>query len=223
MSSATQRAVDAAGLAANQFPGIGFFFCGIRLLPVEYSSGSSMKPNSGEANRTKSSDRRERCIASVESAKRYSSAKSRSLTASRLLAVMREKPRSRASALRSSGNAQPARAPEPSGQASARGRGRGEAFRIALIRFTMREQPMRKQQRLGVLHVRGSGHGHAEIAFGLCGDARDRAERRAARISRAASLTYMRNSVATISLRLRPVCSLAPSGPSFSISAVSAK
>ena len=46
------------------------------------------KPNSAEAKRIKSSLSRERCVATTESAKRYSSAKSRSLTASRLFAVM---------------------------------------------------------------------------------------------------------------------------------------
>ena len=87
----------------------------------------------------------------------------------------------------------------------------------------MRQKPVRKQQRLRVLHVRRAGHGNAEIAVWPGRQSRARASQCAPRISRAASFTYMRNSVATISLRLRPVCSFAPSGPSFSISAVSAK
>ena len=45
----------------------------------------------------------------------------------------------------------------------------------------------------------------------------------AARHLRAASLTNSRKSVATSSLRLRPVCSLKPSGPSRSTSAISTK
>ena len=80
---------------------------------------------------------------------------------------------------------------------------------------------MRKQQRLRVLHVRGAGHGHAADCVSACAAIARRKQASAPRSSRAASVTYMRNSVATISLRLRPVCSLAPSGPSFSISAVS--
>ena len=34
----------------------------------------------------------------------------------------------------------------------------------------MREKPVRKQQRLRVLHVRGAGHRHAEVARGLLAD-----------------------------------------------------
>ena len=54
--------------------------------------------------------------------------------------------------MRSSGNAQPARAPEPSGQTSAARRSMREAFGVAMKCFAVREQPVRKQQRLSVLH-----------------------------------------------------------------------
>ena len=92
--------------------------------------------------------------------------------------MRREKPRSRASALRSMGNAQPASAPEPSGQASARAAAEANAFGVAEECFAVREQPVRKQQRLRVLHVSGARHGNAEIFLGLvCDRARQGGER----------------------------------------------
>ncbi len=95
----------------------GFFFCGIRLLPVEYSSGRSRNPNSGEAKSTMSSESRERCIASAESAKRYSSAKSRSLD--RVQAVRRDARETQVAAPAPCGRAEmrspPAR-PSPAGK-----------------------------------------------------------------------------------------------------------
>ena len=65
--------------------------------------------------------------------------------------------------------------------------------------------------------------GISQIGFGLRARTRRSERARAARISRAASLTNMRKSVATSSLRLRPVCSFQPSGPSSSTSAFSTK
>ena len=118
----------------------GFFFCGIRLLPVENSSGSSMNPNSGEANSTKSSASRERCIARVDSAKRYSSAKSRSLTASKLLAVDTRK-----TEIARQGFAIERKCAAGEGAGTqrtiigARG-GCGDAFGVAMKCFTMRQE-----------------------------------------------------------------------------------
>src|SRR3990172_9321866 len=63
----------------------GFFFCGMRLLPVVTSSASSKKPNSSEEYRIKSSERRLRWRNETLAANRNSSAKSRSLAASMLL------------------------------------------------------------------------------------------------------------------------------------------
>jgi hypothetical protein len=55
-------------LPRNNSQASGFFFCGIKLLPVENSSDSSRNPNSCEANRTKSSASREMCVAATASA-----------------------------------------------------------------------------------------------------------------------------------------------------------
>ena len=103
------------------------------------------------------------------------------------------------------------------------GRSGCQAFGVAMKSFAVREEPVRKQQRLGMLHVRGAGHGNAEILLWPGRQSRGRASRGRCEARARRAFTYMRNSVATISLRLRPVWSLAPSGPSFSISADSAK
>src|SRR5205823_2555694 len=62
--------------------------------PVVHDSSSATKPNSAVDHNTSSSAHLDRCMAKIESAARCSTMKSRSLTASRLLAVTPEKPRS---------------------------------------------------------------------------------------------------------------------------------
>ena len=202
----------------------GFFFCGIRLLPVENSSGSSMKPEFGRSEenhvfgearkmhreRRKREKKFEREVAVADGVQAVGRDARKSQIARQRFAIERKSAaRERARAERANIGAR---------------RGGGQAFGVAMKSFAVREQPVRKQKRLRVLHVRGARHGNAADCFRPARRWRAAKRReRAAAISRAASLTYMRNSVATISLRLRPVCSFAPSGPSFSISAVSAK
>ena len=172
-----------------------------------------------------SSASRDRCMASVESVKRYSSAKSRSLTASRLFGGSRENPKSLASALRLIGNA------------SAGQRPRSHWATHRHDRLPPRTAPRRAgtPRRAPAASAKVAMAARAACAYSLP-SARGYFSRLApptrglARQSAHAHLTApllftcgMRNSVATISLRLRPVCSLAPSGPSFSISAVSVK
>ena len=91
----------------------GFFFWGIRLEPVQYSSPISAQPNAGCDQMISSSAKRERCVMASEAQKTNSATKSRSETASRLLAVIAGRPRSRAIARRSSGMQVPASAPLP--------------------------------------------------------------------------------------------------------------
>ena len=152
-------------------------------------------------------------MASVASAKRYSSAKSRSLTASRLLAVMREKPRSRASALRSMRKRAAGERARAQRAESARTAARRKRSRVALEML----------RRAPAASAKAEAAARAACAWCRASECRDcfrpasasaRIERRERRraISRAASFTYMRNSVATISLRLRPVCSLRRAG-----------
>jgi hypothetical protein len=62
----------------------GFFFCGIRLLPVEYASLILMYPNSADEYKMRSSAMRLRCVLVREAQNRNSTMKSRSETASRL-------------------------------------------------------------------------------------------------------------------------------------------
>src|SRR5207253_1681167 len=74
----------------------GFFFCGIKLDPVENDSLNSTKPNSLVLQMIKSSLKRERCIPIMVRQKRDSHTKSRSLTASMLFWLACHKPSSRA-------------------------------------------------------------------------------------------------------------------------------
>ncbi|OPY27364.1 MAG: hypothetical protein A4E31_01181 [Methanomassiliicoccales archaeon PtaU1.Bin030] len=94
----------------------GFFFWGIMLLPVEYASAISKKPNSGEDQYTSSSHKDERCTAVRAAAKRYSATKSRSDTPSMELAHGASKPSSCAVYVLSILYVVPARAADPRGQ-----------------------------------------------------------------------------------------------------------
>jgi len=70
-------------------------------------------------------------------------------------------------ALRSIANEFPASAPEPIGQASALADAPFQARGIARERFGVREEEMRKQNRLRMLHMRHARHGHANVGFRL--------------------------------------------------------
>ena len=78
--------------------GSGFFFCGIRLLPVAAESANSKNANSSDVKRMKSSAIRLRCTMPSAAACRKEETKSRSPLASMLLRATRVKPRSAASA-----------------------------------------------------------------------------------------------------------------------------
>src|SRR2546429_7181690 len=88
--------------------------------PVAYASSISAQPNSCEDHSTISSPSLDRCTPSSAAAKQNSAAKSRSLTASIEFAAAESKPSSAATISGSSGNEEPARAPDPSGQTAAR-------------------------------------------------------------------------------------------------------
>ncbi len=107
-------------LARRSSAASGFFFCGMMLEPDEKSSATSQKPNSSLDHSTISEPSRERCIAQIADAERWSSTKSRFETASIEFGVSESKPSSRATASRSRSQFSPASAPEPSGSAPAR-------------------------------------------------------------------------------------------------------
>ena len=88
--------------------------------PVLKASDNLTKPKEGVAQITISSASRDRCVAQIEAAARYSSAKSRADTASSELRIGWVKPSSFAVALRSMGNGVPASAAAPSGDSFAR-------------------------------------------------------------------------------------------------------
>ena len=90
-------------LARTSSAASGFFFCGMMEEPVVKASDSRMKRNWAEHQITISSAKRDRCMAQIDDADRYSSAKSRSDTASSELAVGRLKPSASAVMKRSMG------------------------------------------------------------------------------------------------------------------------
>ena len=92
------RPIARPALPRTSSIGSGFFFCGIRLLPVEIRSSRSMKPNSSLPKMMMSSASRLTCTMHSDTAWRNDDTKSRSATASMLLATTRENPRRAASA-----------------------------------------------------------------------------------------------------------------------------
>ena len=100
-------------------------------------------------------------------------------------------------------SAQPASAPEPIGQASAVGRSRGEALRSRKNASACASRKCENRIGCACCMCVMPGMGTPRYAFGLTRPARQSARATAARVSRAASFTNMRKSVATSSLRLR--------------------
>src|SRR4029077_10646726 len=64
------------------------------------------------------------------------------------------------------------------------GCGGGDALGVAMKRFTVRQAPMRNEQRLGVLEMRGAGHGDAQIGFSLRGERAQQRRKRATNLMR---------------------------------------
>ena len=93
-----------------------FFFCGMMELPVENASASSTNRNSQLVQRMISSEKRERCVMSIDSALASSTQKSRSATASTELGSAPAKPSAFAVMPRSIVYVVPANAQAPSGQ-----------------------------------------------------------------------------------------------------------
>mmetsp|Transcript_7126 Transcript_7126/g.23629 ORF Transcript_7126/g.23629 Transcript_7126/m.23629 type:complete len:264 (+) Transcript_7126:257-1048(+) len=93
----------------------GFFFCGMRELPVEYASDICIMPNCWEEYTTKSSDHLEMCMSVMLAQNIVSMTKSRSETASMEFGQTRSKFKSFANSCRSTPNGFPANAPLPSG------------------------------------------------------------------------------------------------------------
>ncbi len=109
-------------LARRSSAASGFFFCGMIDEPVVQRSDNCTNRNWAEDQITSSSAKRDRCMAQIELAPRNSSAKSRSETESRLLAVGRANPSAAAVMSRSMGKDVPASAAAPSGHSFIRAR-----------------------------------------------------------------------------------------------------
>ena len=135
----------------------GFFFCGSIDEPVAYASASRMNPNSSVDHSTISSPMRERWICVIVATNSASATKSRSETASSEFWNRRAKPSSFATKFGSSGKLEPASAPAPSGETSARSRQSRPPVDVACQCPEVREQVVRQQDRLGALEVREAG------------------------------------------------------------------
>ena len=136
----------------------GFFFCGSIDEPVEYASARRRKPNSSVDHSTISSPRRERCTCvSVGDEQRLGDEVA---VGHRVERVLERGARSRARwrrAAGSSGRLEPASAPAPSGDTSARVEAVAPAVDVAAERPEVREQVVREQHRLRALQVRVAG------------------------------------------------------------------
>ena len=136
--------------------------------------------------------------------------------------MTREKPSSRAIASRSMAKEFPASAPEPMGHASALSAARSNR---AMSRMKASACASRKcESRIGCACCMWvmPAIGTPRFVFACNKRARSSPPRRYC-IDETASITNRRKSVATSSLRLRPVCNFQPSGPSSSVRAFSTK
>ena len=165
-----------------------------------------------------SSHIRDRWIAQSDAAERKSTTKSRSETASMLLAARRRNPSSRATirgSMRQRGRGQRARAERHHVGAFERLR---ETFAIAIEHLDVGEHVMGQRYRLRALQMRIARHHGFDVALGN----REAATRAAARgrpsTSPSSSRRKSLRSSATWSLRERAVWSFAPAAPIFAVS-----
>ena len=116
----------------------------------------------------------------------------------------------------SSGRLEPASAPAPSGETSAALEAVVPAVDVARQRPEVREQVMREQHGLRALQVRVAGERDLGRLPRALQQHRCSSWMRAA-TARPSRRRYRRMSSAIWSLRLRPVCSFAPTGPAISV------
>src|SRR5882762_8798079 len=162
-----QRTGDAAGLAADQFPGVGIFLLGHEAAAGGVFVGKNyvrkfLRRKNHEVFRESRKMRRdprerkkiiEREVAIADGVETVRGHAGKSKLARNRVAINRERiSRERARTHRTRVRA---------------GRRVFQACDIARERFGMRKEEMRKQNRLCVLHVRHARHGHAEIRFRL--------------------------------------------------------
>ncbi len=195
----------------------GFFFCGMIDEPVQKRSAMSMKPTRGLIQITSSSDMRETCVMISAAAAQNSMAKSRSDTASSELWQTSSKPSV-------AGHAQ---AVDREGGAGQRGGAQrqavdalaavGHALGVAAEHLDVGQHVVAEGDRLRDLHVGEAGHDGVGMLFGQVESAPARSSRSSAVMSSIAARRYRRMSVATWSLRERPVCSRLPASPTSSV------
>ena len=191
----------------------GFFFCGSIDEPVLYASARRRKPNSSLDHSTISSPRRERCtcvergdeqrlgheVAVGDRVERVVEAARRT----------RARPRCRRDR---AGRLEPASAPAPSGDTSARAERVAPALDVARERPEVREEVVREQHRLRALQVRVAGEVDVVGRARRTSSSTSCSRWTCAATSVPSRRRKSRSAVATWSLRLRPVWSLAPGG-----------
>ena len=149
----------------------GLRFCGMIELPVVNASDNVMKSNGALHQMTISSARRERWIAVIDAAPRYSSAKSRSDTASSELAQGRSKPSAALVMARSIGKDVPASAAAPSGHSLSRERASANRPAVAREHLHISQQMVAERGRLRRLQMGEAGHDGGGV-FGRAGGQR---------------------------------------------------
>ena len=147
------------------------------------------------------------------SAASTSTTKSRSPTASIELRVTRAKPRSAATASRSSAEARAGEGARAQGRLVRPPHGIGQPAPVAFEHLDVGEEVMREEHRLRRLHVRVPWHDRRCVASREADERPLHARGSRRRASDARRLSQRRRSVATWSLRERPVWSLPAIGP----------
>mmetsp|Transcript_26324 Transcript_26324/g.36374 ORF Transcript_26324/g.36374 Transcript_26324/m.36374 type:complete len:249 (-) Transcript_26324:387-1133(-) len=198
--------------------GSGFFFWGMMELPVDTESPAIMNLNSSEVQSTHCSAMREQCMEMMAKSETYSRRKSRSETASRLLAMGAVKPSICAVRWRSVSNPVPASAQAPKGEKLRRARQSNRRSRSRSSCSTYARSSC--CSRMGCARCRCVYPGTTSPSLTSASLSRARcALTRAVVTLSMASRVQSRTSVTTWSLRLRAVWSFLPGSPILSMRA----
>ena len=167
------RPIARPALPRTSSIGSGFFFCGIRLLPVEMRSSRSMKPNSSLPKMMMSSASRLTWTMHSDTAWRNDDTKSRSATASMLLATTRENPRRARQRVHVDAVGVAGDRARAERQRVGLARHRGDALGVAAERGRVRQEPVRGEHGLRAPQMRVGRHQRVAGLLGLRDERRD--------------------------------------------------